>query len=256
MAKRNPVLVFSPGAWHTPDFFEPTTSLLCETGYTCDLASLPSVGAELRSPPQVPQNFDADVAALRETITKNLDASRDVILLVHSYNGIVGSEAVEGLDRASRSRAGKSTAVTHLIYIAALILDIGTRLWPTGQPKFPDQVVVKGDLVYRVPEKLDEVFYGNCNEEQREFVVRSLRSQARGVFTDSEVRHTAWRFVPSTYIRARDDPLVDFMKDPPRGHRFAEVLEVEGDHFPFVSAAEETAEVIKGVVERSVKDGE
>ncbi|KAI0897139.1 alpha/beta-hydrolase [Annulohypoxylon nitens] len=235
MAQKNPVLVFSPGAWHTPDFFEPTTSPLREAGYTYDLISLPSVGAELRSPPQIPQNFDPDVAAIRGTVTKHLDSGHDVILIVHSYSGVVGSEAVVGLDRASRSHLGKSTAVTHLIYVAALVIPAGVRL-----------------LAFRPAQKLDEVFYGMCSKEQREFVMKSLRSQAKGVFTNSEVRHTAWRVIPSTYIRARDDPLFDFMKEPPEGHRFGEVLEVPGDHFPFVSAAEETVAAIKGVVERSI----
>ncbi|KAI1452514.1 alpha/beta-hydrolase [Annulohypoxylon moriforme] len=256
MAKSNPVLVFSPGAWHTPDFFEPTTSLLREAGYTCDLVSLPSIGAELRSPPQIPQNFDADVAAIRGTITKHLDSGHDVVLIVHSYSGVVGSEAVIRLDRTSRSHAGKSTSVTHLIYVAALVVDAGTKLWPTGEPRFPDQIVVKGDLVYRAPEKLDEIFYGKCTKEQREFVVKSLRSHAKGAFTNSEVRYTAWRVIPSTYVRAKYDPLFDFMADPPEGHRFGEVVEVEADHFPFVSAAEETAGVIRGVIEGSVRGAE
>ncbi|KAI0134962.1 alpha/beta-hydrolase [Daldinia grandis] len=254
MANRNPALVFSPGAWHTPEYFQPTTSRLTEAGFPCDTVSLPSIGSELKSPgsPSIPQSFDADVAAIRGTVLKHLDAGRDVVLIVHSYSGVVGSEAVAGLDAASRSRAGESTAVIHLIYVAALLVDVGAQLWPTGSPAVPDQVRVEGDLVYSVPEKLDEVFYGRCTPAQRELLVRCQRSHARGAFT-SPTTHAAWRVIPTTYVKAREDPLGDFLAQPQAGHRFEEVVEVAGGHFPFVTATEEVVGVIKRVVEKSTR---
>lgn len=218
----------------------------------CDAVSLPCIGAELASSEtvSVPQSFDVDVAAIRAAVTRHLDAGRDVVLVVHSYSGVVGSEAVADLDAGSRGE-GRSS-VTHLIYAAALVLDVGARLWPTGKPAFPDQVTVVGDLVYRRPEKLDEVFYSRCTPAQRELVIGCLRSHAWKAFT-SPATHAAWRVIPSTYIRAKDDPMVDFMANPPEGHRFEEVVEVEGDHFPFVTTAQQMAEVIAGIAERSIR---
>ncbi|KAI1373241.1 alpha/beta-hydrolase [Hypoxylon crocopeplum] len=255
MADQKPVLVFSPGAWHTPEYFEPTTTLLCQEGYTCDLVWLPSVGAELRSPDDmsIPQDFAPDVAAIRNTVLKHLDAGLDVVLVVHSYSGVVGSEAVAGLDTASRSAAGKPTSVTRLVYVAALVIEAGTqRLWTNGGPNFPDQVRVHRDLVYCRPEKVDEVFYSRCTPQQRSWIVQTcLRSHAKGVFL-SPVTHAAWRVIPGTYVKPAADPVIKFIANFPDGHRFDDVVEMGGDHFPFVSAAEEMAEVIMRAAEKSV----
>ncbi|KAI1775716.1 alpha/beta-hydrolase [Hypoxylon cercidicola] len=252
MPSKTPALVFSPGAWHTPEYFEPTTSRLREAGFTCDVVSLPCVGAELTSPEtaSIPQSFDADVLAIRAVVTRHLDAGRDVVLVVHSYSGVVGSEAVAGLDAGSRGE--DRSAVTHLVYAAALVVDVGVRLWPTDEPPFPDQVTVVGDLVYRRPENLDEIFYSRCSPAQRALAVGCLRGHAWKAFT-SPATHAAWRVIPSTYVRAKDDTLTNSITHLPDAHRFEAVVEVDGDHFPFVTAAEQMAEVIAGIAERSTR---
>jgi alpha-beta hydrolase superfamily lysophospholipase len=130
-----PTLVFCPGAWHTPSCFAPTTDLLSAAGYQISLVSLQSVGSELRGEdPQ--QNWDADIAAIRATVIPHLDRGEDVVLVVHSYGGLIGSEAAKGLDRKSRDQDGQG-AIIAMAYLASVVLDIGGAVLPDGKPN-PD----------------------------------------------------------------------------------------------------------------------
>ncbi|KAI0006804.1 alpha/beta-hydrolase [Xylariaceae sp. FL0662B] len=244
MAAKKPILVFVPGAWFTPEYLEPVTAILQRAGYVCDSVTLPCVNAEQTNPAQIPQSFDPDVAAVRRAVTKHLDAGHDVVLVAHSYGGVVGSEAVRGLDRGARGSG--SSAVVHLVYVAALVLDVGTLVWPTGRPPVPDDpYILQGDLVFRAPEPEAVSHYSPA---QVEMLSGSLHSHAWKAFT-SPITHAAWRVIPGTFLRAKGDPFVGF--DPPEGHKFGEVVEIEGDHFPFVTATEETAEAIRKAVESS-----
>ncbi|KAI1078216.1 alpha/beta-hydrolase [Whalleya microplaca] len=247
MAPQKPVLVFVPGAWFTPEYLQPVTTILEQAGYVTDCVTLPCVGPEqANATAPIPQSFDPDVAAVRRVVLKHLDAGDDVVVVAHSYGGVVSSEAVVGLDRHTRSASGAKSAVVHLVYVAALVIDVGDRVWPTGQPPVPEDYVVQGDLVSRAP---DPAMMSRYPPAQLDLLVRSLHSHAWKAFT-SPITHAAWRVIPGTFVRAKGDPYVGF--NPPQGHKFGEVVEVDGDHFPFVTATEETAEAIKKAVESSI----
>jgi hypothetical protein len=57
MASSKPEFIIVPGAWHGPESFEPTTTLLQKAGYTVHGINLPSVGAS----PHL-KSFDPDGA--------------------------------------------------------------------------------------------------------------------------------------------------------------------------------------------------
>jgi len=58
------------------------------------------------------------------------------VLLCHSYGGVVGSCAVEGLDLASRQKANKKGGVIMVIYLSAFMIPKGKSLLEMlgGQP--------------------------------------------------------------------------------------------------------------------------
>jgi len=76
---------------------------------------------------------------------KHLDNGTDVILVVHWYGGTVGSEAMKGLGRKDREGAGMKTAVIRLVYLSALVLDVGDWIWrATGnKPIDPTRTILK-----------------------------------------------------------------------------------------------------------------
>lgn len=113
----NPVVVLAPGAWHTAQVYDLLTSPIREKGYEFFPIQLPSVGVS----PGLP-DFSADVAAIRSHVTKIIDQdNRDVVLVMHSYSAIPGTEAMGGLAKKERKAAGKKAGVIALVYLASIV---------------------------------------------------------------------------------------------------------------------------------------
>ncbi|KAJ5282005.1 hypothetical protein N7478_007377 [Penicillium angulare] len=83
----------------------------------------PSTGAE---PPS--KELPDDVASLRDVLVKLADEGRDLVVVAHSYGGVVASCAVDGLSKQAREKDGKSGGVIKVIYLAAFALDKGQSL--------------------------------------------------------------------------------------------------------------------------------
>jgi pimeloyl-ACP methyl ester carboxylesterase len=149
MANTKPTLVFVHGAWHDAKCFGSFLPLLTAHGYECKAVSLPSVGCELRGEEPI-QNWDPDVEVIRLAILALLEAGKDVVLVVHSYGGTVGSEAVKGLEVSTPTRRGK---VVRLVYLAAMALQLGGWIWEAtgGRPIEPDRTILKVAQVWWQP---------------------------------------------------------------------------------------------------------
>lgn len=121
-----PTIVFSLGAWTRPSAFSTVTAKLLEKGIPCETPPHPSVGSE---PPT--KTLQDDVSSLRSVLTRLIETEgKDVIVVAHSYGGVVASCAVEGLSKAERSTAGicKPGGVCRVAYLAAFALDKGMSL--------------------------------------------------------------------------------------------------------------------------------
>lgn len=118
-----PTFIFSLGAWVVPAVFDATRSRLEALGFPSDCPAHPSIGAE---PPT--KTLADDVSSLRGVLSAFSDEGRDLVVVAHSYGGVVASSAVEGLSKAVRTQAGKPGGVVKVIYLAAFALDRGQSL--------------------------------------------------------------------------------------------------------------------------------
>ncbi|CAJ2512250.1 Uu.00g052650.m01.CDS01 [Anthostomella pinea] len=255
MSGSKPVFVFCPGAWLLPDYFQPTINILKTSGYTSEAVALPSVDSDQRpaDAPPISHGLQTDASAVRAAVVRQLDAGHDVVLVAHSYGGLVISEAARGLDRVSRGHG--VTSIIHMVYVAALVFDVGAKVWPDDKPPVPKEYIIDGELVYRNPADPDNAaFLSQCSPEQLAAVVAVARSHNWRTFTDP-VTYAAWKVVDSTYVKARHDPVPDPVAELPEGHRFVEQVEIGGDHFVFTSATEEVAAVLRGVAENVGRGG-
>lgn len=79
-----PHIVLIPGAWHDPSGFSEITAQLESAGYTVHSRQLPSVGN-----PIPPEDFSEDIAAVQDLVTKAIGDGNDVVVVPHSWSGIV-----------------------------------------------------------------------------------------------------------------------------------------------------------------------
>jgi pimeloyl-ACP methyl ester carboxylesterase len=71
----------------------------------------------------------ADDAAFFHGIVEELaDQGKDVVLVTHSYGGVVGTEASKGLSKSERTEAGKDGGLVRLVYLTSVVPTPGNSL--------------------------------------------------------------------------------------------------------------------------------
>ena len=138
MAASKPTIVLIPEAWHTPSSYHRLIPFLHDTGYPTVFVALPTVGAS----PALP-DFSRDVAAVRATVTGLVDDGKEVVLVMHSYGVVPGTEVLRGFGRRERSANGNADGVVRLMYIAAMVMRKGETGAEFG---LRDEMEVGGEL--------------------------------------------------------------------------------------------------------------
>lgn len=118
-----PTIVFVTGVWHDPACFDSTRALLSERGFPSEALHHPSVGSKLAD-----KILADDVNNVREKLITLADEGKEIIVICHSYGGMVAGCAVEDLGFTDRAKQGKSGGVTMLVYMCALVAKKGLSM--------------------------------------------------------------------------------------------------------------------------------
>jgi hypothetical protein len=116
-------LVFVPGAWHTPDTFDIVRDVLAKRGHDSEAVPNVSVGATDPS-----FGLHADIAHTQSVLRTLAEQGRQIVVVNHSYGGLVGAGAVEGLGFKQRAQAGLSGGVIQVVWMAAFVASKGMSI--------------------------------------------------------------------------------------------------------------------------------
>lgn len=120
-----PVILIVPGAFGTPAGFDGLLPYLTKAGYTTHPGAYPSCNCS--DPTQ--ESAAKDIASLRDNVLLPLlSDGKDVVIVAHSYGGVVAGGAARGLAKETRSAQGHDTSVVGLIYVAGNITLEGESL--------------------------------------------------------------------------------------------------------------------------------
>lgn len=123
MTTLKPTILLVPGAWHQGSTFEPVANILRAQGYEAETITLPSAGG-----PASTTAYD-DAEYIRNTYLKPLvGQEKEVVLVMHSYAGVPGTECVRGFARKDIAAQGKKGGVISLIYQAAFVVPGGASV--------------------------------------------------------------------------------------------------------------------------------
>lgn len=124
MASR-PGIVLVHGAWHTPAHFANVVAKLETQGYQVQAPQSPSSNTVA-----LDDVFALDVAAIKDSIRKITSAGKDAVVLMHSFGGVCGSEAVAEFLEEEKAGAYPSEhgTIIQLVYVCAVILPRNTSL--------------------------------------------------------------------------------------------------------------------------------
>ena len=118
-SKVKPAIVLVHGAWHVPEHYSGFVQHLQHAGFEVFCSRLPTCDEAKR----LTADMFADAQVVRDQVISLIDKSREVIMLLHSYGGAVGTEAAKGLSakraRHERTEGRNRTSNLHVWLYAA-----------------------------------------------------------------------------------------------------------------------------------------
>ncbi|KAK8087235.1 alpha/beta-hydrolase [Apiospora phragmitis] len=274
----SPVLVLCPGAFGGPDGFNKLLPFLSEAGIATQPGGYPSC-----NPPDPTQaTCAADIAHLRDNVLLPIldQQQRDVVLLAHSYGGVVGGAASKGLDKQTRAAQGHPTSIIGLIYVAGNITLEGESLLeavggayppfiklnkvcvcvcstPHAPPRAPPQNPSQSAGTKAVPkpspnvaliEPHMDILYNDCDASQAAALGQAMAPHANLAF-ETKPSAPGWADAGfdagrRVYVRTRDDCCNPAsLQDVwlAKSQVRWEVVDFQSGHMPFVSRPEALA---------------
>jgi pimeloyl-ACP methyl ester carboxylesterase len=258
-----PTLVFVPGCWHKPTYYDKITKLLQgQHKLNCMSITLPSTTGNPAA------TFKDDLDATREAISSEITHGRDVVVIAHSYGGMVGNSAIKGFTRPRDVVASSSTPVRAQQteqsqtpatgYVIGLIL-IASGFTLTGL-SFMDPFFGRPPPSWRVNNATGyadlvtpprELFYHDLPRDEADYWASQLTTQSlKALFEGGEYAYAGWLDVPVWYIGTIEDrglPVVMQRMQAGMAREMGasvEHRELQTSHSPFLSRPEETVGIV------------
>jgi len=215
-------VVLVHGAFHDGWCWELVRQQLDERGVPNQALDLPFSG------------LAGDAAA----VGKLLDAiDGPVVLIGHSYGGMVISRAASGRDD-----------VAHLVYLCAVQVDehVDLATAMTTSDELMSAFVAGDDGAMSVdPAAAPAVFYHDCDDELTATAVSHLRGMAFGVVQDDDdPPPAAWKQIESTYVVCSDDQTIAPESQRKMATNANHVVEWDTSHSPMLSRPELVADLL------------
>ncbi|KAJ5367890.1 alpha/beta-hydrolase [Penicillium cataractarum] len=152
-----PTIVFVPGAWHTCDYYKQVISILMAKGFPTVTVNLPSVGGI--------SSMADDALAIQEVTSKLVYDGQEIILVMHSYGGIPGTESAKGLSRELRLAKGEPGGIIALVYVTAYLIKEGMSVETWAMKMEPQSAAsFSGALTYAAHRDIPAI-YLLCEED-------------------------------------------------------------------------------------------
>ncbi|KAK5169162.1 uncharacterized protein LTR77_006471 [Saxophila tyrrhenica] len=246
-----PAVVIVPGAWHVPDHYEPFAKRLRTAGYETVIVRNPSVSVS-----RDPGNMLRKDAMVTCDVMKKLvnDETKDVVIIMHSYGGVSGSDAAamlcEWLGTYGQPDHGR---VRRMVYLAAHVLEKGEPMLGTGRVINHLDVNEKGMMVHQKPY---ERYYADISEQEAQAPLDLTVPMAYSAFT-TPTTYAGWRDygIPCTYIKCLKDNAVPvemcdkYIARLREGGVDLKVEELDVGHSPFWIDPDGLMELIVRVIE-------
>ncbi|KAK8061104.1 alpha/beta-hydrolase [Apiospora hydei] len=250
MSAEQPTVVIVPGAWTPPEAYHKLRNALEAKAFTVYVPTLPTNNGH--RPPD--SSFDDDVQAVRQVVQRLVkNDGKEVIMLMHSYGGVVGTTALRGLTRKDRASQGLPGGVVHLLYAAAFLLaldqNIRTVVQAVNLTRGSDGLVQFADDGTWFPTDPVSLLYQDLAPEDQEEQARLLK-WGNAVVLTGNTTYGAWMDVPTLYVRATEDRWLppafqDFcVKNAVDAGVGIRTAELRSGHSPYVNFAGELAEMV------------
>ncbi|KAI4121543.1 MAG: hypothetical protein LQ338_006312 [Usnochroma carphineum] len=243
------------GAWHVLEHYTDFIQRLQKAGFEVHCPRLPTCDESKRPD----ADLLADVRTVRDQVMSLINQQRDVVMLLHSYGGAVGAEAVKGLSLRERATRGLAGGVSHLIYMCGFMLQGGESVRGASLPR-PDPDPVAFDETTGttcIRESPVQLFYDDVEPARAKELAGMLVPQDARAMSDT-VTHPAWKYIPTTYLRTTEDEVLflDWQDRQIKAVKDAGVdIAVEtfkSSHSPYISIPEDMVDAVERAIQQPV----
>ncbi|KAM0809592.1 putative AB hydrolase-1 domain-containing protein [Seiridium cardinale] len=245
-----PTIVLVQGSFQLPEVYHKLGDALRGSGYSVNQPPLPSLNGQDK-PDFASKSLTDDALAVRSEVKRLVEAGERVVLVMHSYGGLVGSEAVtEDLSFAQRRSNGLHGGVVHLFYFAAFILSKGQSVLGAFGGSANNDVKPDGRFTLNDSAKL---LYHDLPDQEAQYWQSKIIDQSYAV-QQTEITNEAYRFVASTYVVCQTD-----RASPPQYQKMfgtiagSEIQSINSGHSPMLSHPLELAKMIDQVTKAAAK---
>ncbi|KAJ5096899.1 hypothetical protein N7456_007620 [Penicillium angulare] len=249
MPLTKPTIVIVQGSFQTNLVYEDLGNGLRAAGYPVVHPILPSC-SDVEANDFPTRTLTDDALAVAKAIESLVEEGKLVVVVMHSYGGIVGNQAVsEGYSYTARQAQGKKGGVVHLFYYSAFVLSKGQSvLGAFGESPNND---VQPDGRFYIKNGA-ATLYNDLSSDQSKLWESRLIAQSYKVQT-TIVTNVACEHVPSTYLVCENDQAA-----PPQfqemfaGIAKSEIQRCSAGHSPMLSQLEMLVERISSVADQVV----
>jgi pimeloyl-ACP methyl ester carboxylesterase len=236
-----PTVIFVHGAWHGAWSWAPLQSELDKVG-------VPSVAVDLPGHSTNTQQFTDMQGHARYVAQVAANIGGDIVLVGHSYGGGVIGQA------AAQLRGNATANVTHLVYMAAFVLDVGESVGGLASDlakESPVESNMLGSAMIPGPEGLllldtkgaVKALYNECSKKMAKAAIARLSPQPMVTFSQPATG-APWKLIPSTYVICEKDNAVHPEHQKLMAKRCSKAISIDADHSPFMCMPKKSAKII------------
>jgi pimeloyl-ACP methyl ester carboxylesterase len=263
-----PTIVFIIGAWHTTFHSQPVAPLVEEFDYRFVPVKLPSVG---RSQPR--PSMQTDIQAIHNTIVAETSAGKDIALVLHSYAGVPGRQAVNqyisSTASTTKTEGTKHGKILKLIFIGAQLDKFDKEIMHPHYGK-----LIRHSEGYNYINDPYTTFYNTIPLSDAQKFIDALEPQTYPLSAENiadptaklEYRETEqeerqrrealvggkdWLRLPCvSFVLLKDQSIRPEYQLETAKRNGLEIVEVEWDHSPMITAPGELAKALDDVLKK------
>lgn len=248
---RKPTILLITGAWHVPAHYARLSNRLRHLGFRVECPT--HCTNNNAKPPN--KTLDDDIEQIRRLAIKILEDDQDMIAVMHSYGGVVGSSALSSLGKSGQPGIGR---ITNLVYMSAFLPFEQDSLAAIFGGGLPPWLTPNDEGLIDISEP-GQHFYTDLPEaEQAEWVGKLVVHPTAAQFSapKNTVPEAAWRTIPTVYLVCRNDAALpmavqEMMVERLEHAQAGLVIQREycdAGHSPFLSMPEAVVEVVNKLV--------
>ncbi|KAI1099153.1 alpha/beta-hydrolase [Jackrogersella minutella] len=227
--REKPIILLLHGAWHIPLHYRSLIDPLRSRGYTVLAPYLVTTGCD----DSIDDKSHVDAAyQIREYLLPLLDQGRKILVVAHSFAGIVATGAAVGLTLEDRAAQGLKGGIIGVVYIASLVEPEHGR--PDQPIPFPAGWTDKKKRP--MPDDLARMLmYHDVEDSRLNRALQMLVWQSETTY-DTDKLHTAAEIrAPKTYVVCKQDQIVPPENQYKRAAAAgATLVEFDCAHSPFL----------------------